>query len=154
MLNNNVSAAFGALRSGFLNIFYYVLTFGISRAGDEFSVSADLNDHFSAAFIADDICFVFLKLKLYAVHFGFGFFKGVFKIAVEFTEKLVPLNVAAFNAVKLIFHLSGKFYVNDFRETLLHQLGNNLSKLGGNKTFCLSLYIFPACKRRNCSGIG
>ena len=128
-LLDHPAAALGTLGAGFFHKLFNVFALGISWAGDKLAIPAHLNHHLTAAFFADQIGFILLQGDLDILHLFLGLLESLVKVSVKLLQGVYPIFLARLNAIQILFHLCGKFHIDDFRETLLHQLSSNLSQL-------------------------
>ena len=70
-----------------------------------------------------------------------GGFEGFVKIIVKIGKKLYPFILAFLDSIKILLHLSREFYVCYFRESFLHKLCGNFSKLCRDKRLAFPFNI-------------
>ena len=139
----NSCSAKGAFAAGFLNDSFGVLASGIAGACKEFSEAAGLNDHFSAAFFADNVGFLFRDLDFFALVF-LGDFKGFLEILIEFFHHMDPVGFSVFNFIKVLFHLRGEIHVNNAGKMFGDKVNRNGSEGGGLKGLAVFFNVVSA----------
>ena len=146
-LFDNITAAFGAFRLCFENKRFCILTLGITRASKEFAKSADLDNHISAALVANNIGFFFLKFDFNALHFLFGFFKRLFKIIIIEPYHINVVFITGVDFIEIVLHTGSIFYINDIRQFVFKKIRYSLAEFRRNELLTLADNIF-LCK--NC----
>ena len=146
----NLSAAYRTASRCFLDDFFGVLTFRISRAGKELSKASHLDNHVSAAVFADHIGHFVRNFQLHAFHLFLCFGEVLFKLGVEGRKGLYPVCSSFLYLIQIGLHLCGKVHVYNRAELFFHQLGSHLSQLGRNQALGFTLYI--AALDNRCDG--
>src|SRR5262245_28480135 len=104
-----------------------VLAFRVARAGQELAVTAPLHHHHGAALFTGDIRRHFLAFDV--THF----FRGPFEIpregGIEPLHRFRPRLFSLFDFVQFILHPGGELHVQNIRETLHQEIGDQKSEL-------------------------
>ena len=109
--------------------------------GDRRIINKRISDHFPEK---DFIRKVYEKLSYYyqmAVGDGQGCTYG-FSL-VEFCQQILPVLTAFFHIVQTVFHIGGKFHIDDVIEPLQHEAGDHFAQGGGGQTLVYLIYILP-----------
>ena len=128
-----------AFRAGHAYFFGYgpgVLTLRKVWTSKELTKPSVLIDHHCSAFIARYIG----HLVLYYDLFGLAerLVKLLIKRPIELRNNRLPADISFLNGIQLGLHIRRKLYIDNILKVILHKLGDNKAKLGGNELFLFS----------------
>ena len=73
---------------------------------------------------------------------------------VEVPQDGFPVEIPRLHLVQLVFHVGGKFHINNILEPLHHQASDHLSQRRGMEPLVLLIHIFPVLNGGHNGGIG
>jgi len=126
--------------------------FWVGGAAQEFSIFAEPVDERLSALRA--LVFAWCGFGFCVSHLFRGGIKVLFEWAVKFFQDANPVEVLLFNLVELLFHISCKSNVHNFREILVELISNHLAEVCGEEFLFVLLDVFSFLNGANNGGIG
>ena len=140
-LQHTALAALGADAAGVLHEALGAAALGEAAAGQELAVLAHLDDHGTAAEVADLAGRLVRHLDLLAFHVLLGLLEAGGEALVEVVHGLVPVRLAALDLIEVFFHLCREVHVHDVGELLQHQAIYGPAQQGRLQLFLVALHI-------------